>query len=104
MRGSATHVLAACFALCAFAVAVIAGLASGNEALTILLRAVASLVICYPVGMLVGSVCERVLERHIDQYRAEHPADGRAAPDQSTPSASSTPVSNDVRVSESRPV
>ncbi|MCL4209835.1 MAG: hypothetical protein HRU76_10630 [Phycisphaeraceae bacterium] len=77
MRGSATHVLAACFALCAFAVAVVAGLASGNEAMTILLRAVVALMLCYPVGLLVGSVCERVVERHMESYRSAHPADGR---------------------------
>lgn len=61
----AGRVIAACFALSAFGVAVVAGLAAGNDAAQILLRAVAALVICSFAGQALGLICEGVIRAHI---------------------------------------
>ena len=51
--------------MAAFAVAVVAGLARENTPSAILLRAVLAMIVCYPVGMLVGMMCLRVLQEHV---------------------------------------
>ena len=58
------RVIAACFALAAFSVAIVAGLASGNDTAQILLRAVLMLLVCQPVGMVAGMICESVVRSH----------------------------------------
>ncbi len=60
-----SKIIAGCFALCAFAVAIVAGLASGNSAAQILLRAILAMLVCYPVGFIAGLVCEYVVRSHI---------------------------------------
>lgn len=70
MTGSPAHVIAGCFALSAFAVAIVAGLAAGNAAVSIMLRAVVALVACYPIGLAAGILCQRV---------ADDPASRRSA-------------------------
>ena len=67
MMGVATKAIAGCFALAAFSVAVIAGLASDNTAASILTRALFAMVVCYPVGLLVGFVCRHVIEQQLDE-------------------------------------
>jgi hypothetical protein len=74
MRGIAASTIAACFALAAFAVAVVAGLASGNPAASVLGRAIAAMVICYPAGLAVGYVAQRVISEHIEAHKEAHPA------------------------------
>jgi membrane protein implicated in regulation of membrane protease activity len=63
-------VVAGCFALSAFAVAVLAGLAGGNPTAQILLRALVAMFVCYPVGLAVGTVFERVIRGHVDDRMA----------------------------------
>jgi hypothetical protein len=60
------RVIAACFALAAFAVAIIAGLAGGAGTAQVLLRAVIAMMLCYPVGWVAGMVCERVIRAHVE--------------------------------------
>ncbi len=67
MMGVASRAIAGCFALAAFSVAVIAGLASDNTAASILTRALFAMVACYPVGLLVGFVCRHVIEQHLGE-------------------------------------
>ncbi len=67
MMGVASKAIAGCFALAAFSVAVIAGLASDNTAASILTRALFAMVACYPVGLLVGFVCRHVIEQHLGE-------------------------------------
>jgi hypothetical protein len=67
MIGIASRAIAGCFALAAFSVAIIAGLASGITASSILMRALLAMVVCYPVGLLVGFVCRYVIEQHLGQ-------------------------------------
>jgi hypothetical protein len=64
MNGAASRAIAGCFALAAFAVAVVAGLAGGNTTASILVRALIAMAVCYPVGLIVGLLCQRVVEEH----------------------------------------
>jgi len=61
MNGSPTQVVAGCFALCAFAVAILSGLGAGNDAATVLLRAILSMAGCYVVGSVVGLLCSMAI-------------------------------------------
>jgi hypothetical protein len=65
MTGAASRAVAGCFSLSAFAVAVVAGLAGGNTPSSILLRALMAMVVCYPVGLVIGLVCQHVIEEHV---------------------------------------
>lgn len=62
-RGAAPKV-GACFALAAFAVAMIAGLESGLPMLTVLARGVLVLLVCYPVGIVIGLIIDRIIADH----------------------------------------
>ena len=64
MQTETGRVIASCFALAAFAVAIFAGLAGGNPAAQILLRAVLAMFICYPLGLMVGLVCDNLIRNH----------------------------------------
>ena len=79
MMGVASKAIAGCFALAAFSVAVIAGLASENTAASILTRALFAMVVCYPVGLLVGFVCRHVIEQHLDEPPESSEATGTAS-------------------------
>ena len=61
----ATRAIAGCFALAAFSIALMAGLAVGNTATSILTRALFAMVACYPLGLLVGFVCGHVINQHV---------------------------------------
>jgi hypothetical protein len=62
MRSVPSGVTAGCFSLAAFAVAIVAGLSAQNPAMTIMLRAIAVSIICWPIGYLAGALCCRVIE------------------------------------------
>lgn len=64
MTATGSKAIAGCFAMAAFAVAVLAGLAGGNTASSILLRALVAMVACYPLGLVIGVVCQHVIEQH----------------------------------------
>lgn len=77
--GVATKVIAASCGLTAFAVAVVSGLLVGNEAQTVLIRALVALVVGQIVGMVVGAVGERTVAESIRGYQKTRPIpDGRA--------------------------
>ncbi len=65
MAGAASRAVAGCFALAAFSVAVVAGLAGGNAPSSILVRALIAMIVCYPVGLVIGLVCQHVVEEHV---------------------------------------
>ncbi|MHC4446518.1 MAG: hypothetical protein ACYSXF_01745 [Planctomycetota bacterium] len=73
MRTVPSYVIAACVALAAFAVATLAGLATGNSAASILFRALIAMLACYPVGLLVGMACQRVIAEQLEAHRAANP-------------------------------
>lgn len=78
-RGLISRVMAASFALCAFAVAIIAGMAAGLGPGAILGRALVAMIICYPVGYLAGMVCQKVVDEHIEQHERLQETDAAAA-------------------------
>ncbi len=55
--------------MAAFAVAVLAGLAGGNSAVSILIRALIAMIGCYPIGLMIGVICQRVMTDHIQAHR-----------------------------------
>ncbi len=71
MTGVLSNVLAGCFAMAAFAVAILAGLAGGNAPASILLRALIAMIVCYPVGLMIGLAVQRVVS---DQLEAQQKA------------------------------
>ena len=71
MTTVAGKAIAGCFSLAAFSVAVVAGLAGGNLAATILVRALIAMIVCYPLGMLVGVLCRHVIDQHLAEQSAE---------------------------------
>ena len=71
MKGSPPHVIAGCFSLAAFAVAVVAGAAGGNPAPVVLLRALLAMTLCYPVGLVIGALCHRVVQEHLEAIERE---------------------------------
>lgn len=92
MANGGGRVIAGLFALSAFAVAIVAGLAAGNNAAQIMLRAIVAMVLCYPLGFLIGSVCEYVIDSHVSAHarrRAEASAanasEGKELPAKPTP-------------------
>jgi hypothetical protein len=81
-------VIATCFALVAFAAALAIGYAVDNPTVTILYRALVTMLLCWPVGYAVGAVAQRVNEKAITDYKARHPMTVEEPPD--SPSSSSS--------------
>jgi len=65
VRPSTSSAVAAICALSGFTVAVLAGLFAGVPADRVLVRALCAMVACYPVGLLVAGVAQRVLNDHL---------------------------------------
>lgn len=74
MKGKLSNVVAGAFAMAAFAVAVIAGMPGSSTASSVLFRALVAMVLCYPIGLIVGMICERVVENHIREHQMRNPA------------------------------
>ena len=70
---SNARVVSAAFALSGFTVALVSGMGAGNTSSQVLLRALVALFVCQFVGMIVGSMLDRVLEEHETRYRKDHP-------------------------------
>ena len=66
MRGNPAQVIAACFGLAAFVVAIVAGAASGTATTQVLIRALIAMSICYPLGLAAGLICNRVVDDHLE--------------------------------------
>jgi tetrahydromethanopterin S-methyltransferase subunit C len=79
MKGRPGQVIAGCFALSAFIVAVAAGLSSDNSSVSILFRALLALTLCYPVGYVIGMICERVVHEHLATARDAASSSGAAS-------------------------
>lgn len=68
--GVPARVIASIFALAAFAIAIVAGLAAHNATRTILMNAMIVMVVCNVVGLMIGAVFEHAIHDHLRQYRA----------------------------------
>lgn len=64
-----SKVMAGCLALAAFAIAIVAGIAAGNAPAQILVRALMAMILCYPVGLIIGVICQRVIDMHQPEQR-----------------------------------
>jgi len=74
MQTVSSRLIATCFALSAFAVAIISGLSSGNPSSEVLWRAIIAMMACYPLGLVIGMVCERIISAHIEAHEQANPA------------------------------
>ena len=83
----AAKVIATCFALVAFAAALIVGIAVGNPAGTVLWRALLTLALCWPIGYVVGSIAGHMNHTAIEAYKKQNPMeeDPTAGDDSSSP-------------------
>lgn len=68
-----SRIIASCFALSAFAIALIAGLSAGRSVSEILSTAVFALLGCYILGLIVASVANVAVSERIEQVKAEKP-------------------------------
>jgi hypothetical protein len=89
--GVTTKLIATAFALCGFAVAVLAGLGAGNSSAQVLSTALISMMVCQAAGLGVGAVGERIVHEHMQRYRAGHPLSGAPASAEGQAQKSSPP-------------
>ena len=90
-----TRLIASSLALIAFAVAVLSGIAVDNPASTILWRAILAMVICYCLGLFIGSASQRAIEEAIEQHKKDNPLAPKPDPN--------APVAEDQNVDTSDP-
>lgn len=102
-RRSPGRIIAGCFALSGFAVAIFASLGAGANVDTILLRAILALVSCAAVGAVIGMVAERCISDGFNEYAAKHPVPELptilVSPVNDTPRGNSMPASGGGRAS-----
>lgn len=81
-----TRVLASCFSLAAFAIAIVSGLAADRSTGAILGTAILALFICQFLGLILGMIVEAALDENMERYRQQHPVpDLAASADQAEP-------------------
>lgn len=66
-------VIAGCFSISAFIVAIMAGLLADLSAAQILLRSLITLMVCYPVGIIVGLACQHVIRTQVEAHEQANP-------------------------------
>ena len=71
---STGRVIAGLFALASFGVAMISGLASDNPASSVLTHAIMAMFLSYPVGWVVGMICQHVIDDHLKIHKEANPA------------------------------
>jgi hypothetical protein len=76
LRTEVTSVVAGVFALASFMVALLAGMFGGNEMMTILVRAIIALIVCYPVGMIAGALLSKVIADGVRDHVQVNPIPG----------------------------
>ncbi len=70
---SPTKIYAAVLALTAFAVSTVSGLANGAAGADILWHSIFSMLVCYPVGMVLGMIAGHAVDEFTEAYRQQHP-------------------------------
>ncbi len=73
-----SRIIAACFALAAFSVATVAGLAAGNSPLNILVNSIIAMLVCHLVGTCAGALLAHAARLHVDAQKSQHPTIGDA--------------------------
>jgi hypothetical protein len=72
-EASPAKLTAGCCALGAFAIAIVAGLGADAPVDTILTRAIVCMIVCWPVGALLGFVAGRAIEDGVEAFRRANP-------------------------------
>jgi len=67
---SLTKVIAGTLGLSGFGVAILAGLAAGNDAGTVLTRGLVAMLACYGTGFVLGTISERTVNEYVESHRA----------------------------------
>lgn len=84
--GTPDKLIASSFGLAGFAIAIVAGMAAGNPSGRVLTVAIVSMIACHFVGLIAGSIGERVVDEYMVEYRAARPIGGAPiAPGETTP-------------------
>lgn len=78
--GFATRVIAAVAALSAFAIAILSGMASGNDSALVLRQALTAMLLAFVGGAIIGAIGERTVREHVERYRAQTPENPAPAP------------------------
>lgn len=68
-----SRVIASCFSIVGFVAALFIGFAAGLSTSTILSRAIVVMMVCWPVGRLLGHFAQRAVEENVAQYKKAHP-------------------------------
>jgi hypothetical protein len=79
MNVTSSKVVAGCFAMSAFAVAILFGLDAGHSTAQVLLRAIIAMAVCYPAGSIVGAIGARVIREHVDNHKNKNPSGPEAS-------------------------
>ncbi len=95
MTGVLSTVLAGCFAMAAFAVAILAGLAGGNSPASILLKALIAMIVCYPVGLMIGLAVQRVISDHLEAQQKAIDDEDEAKPAEASATEQSAETAED---------
>lgn len=72
-RGRPTQMVAAIFALSAFAVAIVAGLGAGADATRTVVVALVAMMLCHVVGTVIGTIAESTAAEAIQAHRDAKP-------------------------------
>lgn len=80
MNLGVSRLVAATYGLCAFAVAIIAGLAAENPPGRILATGLVALIICNLIGLAIGAIAERTVADHLSAYRTARPVGDHGGP------------------------
>lgn len=76
--------IGAILGLTAFVVAIVSGMAVDNPLEVTLSRALASLVVGFLIGVLLGAALAHVVEAHIAKYKLQNPVPVSASPKHGT--------------------
>ena len=68
-----SKLIPAVMALSGFALALVAGMAARNTAITTLWRALLAMAVCYFVGLALAAVARYAIREHVELYKADHP-------------------------------
>jgi tetrahydromethanopterin S-methyltransferase subunit C len=87
---SPAKVVAGALGLTGFTVAIISGMAAGNDSSTVITAAIISMLACHVLGLCIGLAADRVLRTHVEEYRASRPISGSPSVVHNTGANSST--------------
>lgn len=73
-RAAPNRMIASCFALCGFAVALLAGMDASVTTASALLRAIVALAVCYMIGTVIGAAGEACIAESFSDYSRRNPA------------------------------